>query len=58
MVPKKGLEPSNLGSAFPFNEIPLSIEYTTLSDFSILSIPSTKAIEWCLFSSGVDTMTL
>jgi hypothetical protein len=31
LVPKKGLEPSDLSSAFRFNEIPLYIEYTILS---------------------------
>ena len=41
MVPKKGFTPQSLSKSFHFNEIPLSIEYTNLSHFSILSTWST-----------------
>jgi len=37
LVPKKGLESADIGSSFRFNKIPLSIEYTKLSLFSIPS---------------------
>jgi hypothetical protein len=41
LVPKKGFTPQSLSKSFHFNEIPLSIEYTNLSHFSILSTWST-----------------
>jgi len=41
LVPKKGLEPCDLASAFRFNKIPLSTEYTNLSLFSIPPTNST-----------------
>src|SRR5579863_3965024 len=43
LVPKKGLEPFCFGSTFRFNEIPLSIEYTSLRFFSIHSTASTHS---------------
>jgi hypothetical protein len=41
LVPKKGFTPQPFSKSFHFNEIPLSIEYTNLSHFSILSTWST-----------------
>jgi hypothetical protein len=55
LVPKKGLEPSDLSSAFRFNEIPLFIEYTILSFFSMGSTPSTCSIRWYVFRKNADT---
>jgi len=37
LVPKKGFTAPLFGKPFHFNELPLSIEYTNLSHFSILS---------------------
>jgi len=41
LVPKKGFTPQPFSKSFHFNEVPLSIEYTNLSHFSILSTWST-----------------
>jgi hypothetical protein len=43
LVPKKGFAPLRFGSAFRFNEIPLSIEYTSFSFFAIRTTDSTRS---------------
>jgi hypothetical protein len=55
LVPKKGLELLCFGSTFRFNEIPLSIEYTSLSIFSIRSTKSTGSIVWYQIPPRLDT---
>ena len=56
-MPKKGLEPAGIGSSFRFKKIPLSIEYTKLSLFSIPSTQSTQSVAWYGFRMSVDTIT-
>ena len=55
LVPKKGVAPRGLGRTFRFNEIPLSIEYTSLCFFAIHSIPSSDSAASYKIRTDVDT---
>jgi hypothetical protein len=55
MVPKKGFAAPHFSKLFHFNELPLSIEYTNLSHFSILSTQSTRSTACYGFRLKVTT---